>query len=55
MLGALGVDKGALAAVFAVQILTPFAERAVRFGRIHGVLAMEEVGVLEVAELYDGY
>ena len=48
MAGALGGGEEGHAAVFAVQISTLSAERAVRFGRIHGVLAVEEVRVIEV-------
>ena len=53
MVGALGGGKEPHAAIFAVQISTFFAERAVRFGRIHGVLAVEDVAVVEVEWISD--
>ena len=53
MAGALGGGEEGNAAVFAVQISTLFAERAVRFGRIHGVLVVERMRVIEVEWVFD--
>ena len=47
MLGALGGSREDQIAIFAVRISSLFANRAVRFGRFHGLLAVEDVRVTD--------